>query len=761
MNRLAGILNAKAHYLFVILVAILPVAFLPFLWATMAQSKTLIFIVFTVAVSLAWLGVVFIRRKGSVPLSAIFGAGLLLPIAYAISAFGAAGAEGSFVGSGIERDTVAAMIMWAAVMLAAAMFAGGTTIKRSYEILVAIGGISALFHLTLIGIKNTALASDISTLVPATLIGSWHNLAIFSGFIVLLSVFGFGYGIIRDWKRWLAIVVTALNLILLILVNARDVWTSLAAVSALAALYLFLKSRNEDTLESAHARRGGLLITILTVAAISAIFAAVSPIIRDNMPERLQVAQLEVRPSWEGTLTVANSVYQERSLLFGSGPNTFVKQWGFYKPAGVNETAFWNTNFTQGIGFVPTGMVITGVVGSVAWVLFLLAVIVEGGIIVFSRNSASPWRLPLLAVFAGVLYLWILHIIYPPSAAIVALAFIMTGLLVAGGRASGVLRTYEWSLSRVSASGIAIASLLAATGVVIIIAGAGMARLLAADMLVNKSVIEFNESRDFESAQRKLQTALAVAPKYDRALRAAVEINLLQFAELVSGGDETQQEAVRASLERVIRNGLSAVSSDSANYQNWLTLAQAYEQLVGVQVEGAYENALTAYEQAIERNPTNPEPHLRLARLAVLRGDNDSARGHLEDALARKSNYSQAHMLLSQIEVADGNLSAAEESAVAAVRFDLTQSSAWFQLGAVLYVRENYDNAVAALTEALARDANYANALYVLGLSQSRLGNNAEAIRAFSRVLDLNPGNAEVEALIESLKTLEESAGVE
>jgi hypothetical protein len=40
---------------------------------------------------------------------------------------------------------------------------------------------------------------------------------------------------------------------------------------------------------------------------------------------------------------------------------------------------------------------------------------------------------------------------------------------------------------------------------------------------------------------------------------------------------------------------------------------------------------------AAQRNPYSPEPHLKLAEAAAIRGDTDSERGHLERAKALQS----------------------------------------------------------------------------------------------------------------------------
>ena len=57
-----------------------------------------------------------------------------------------------------------------------------------------------------------------------------------------------------------------------------------------------------------------------------------------------------------------------------------------------------------------------------------------------------------------------------------------------------------------------------------------------------------------------------------------------------------------------------------------------------------------------------------------------------------------------------------------------------------------------ALKQAVTLNGNYANALYMLGSAHATLGQKDEAITAFKKVLELNPGNVQVEAAIKALE---------
>lgn len=76
-----------------------------------------------------------------------------------------------------------------------------------------------------------------------------------------------------------------------------------------------------------------------------------------------------------------------------------------------------------------------------------------------------------------------------------------------------------------------------------------------------------------------------------------------------------------------------------------------------------------------------------------------------------------------------------------------------FQLGLVYYQNKDYGNAQARFEGAVGIDPNYANALYFLGLTYDKQGEKAQAIVSFERVAVLNPGNEEIQKILENLRT--------
>jgi tetratricopeptide (TPR) repeat protein len=108
-------------------------------------------------------------------------------------------------------------------------------------------------------------------------------------------------------------------------------------------------------------------------------------------------------------------------------------------------------------------------------------------------------------------------------------------------------------------------------------------------------------------------------------------------------------------------------------------------------------------------------------------------------------------LFLTQVDIATNNLPAAISSAEAMVSLEPNNATRYFQLGVLYFADRRFESAIAALEEAVERDEQYANARYLLALAYDAVGRSADTRRELERVLELNPGNAEVTTLLERL----------
>lgn len=738
---------------------LLPVFFIPVEWATIAHAK---FALLAVGVVVGVLALSFSRlRMGSisVPRSWVFAGALLIPIAYLLSAFMTTGVTESVFGYGVERDTLLAAVLWfGALVLGFFGFENRDQIVRAYKALLIVTSLMVVFQVVrlLIGVDILTLGGVLRG-TAASLVGSWHDFGIFLGFVVALGSVFLGSTHAQGVVRWVVLPAILVGYLGLVLVNAIDVWVALIVFALAVLSYRLWSYRTVQIHTWKNAVLQLLKSALVPLLVVSALFAFFGDTIHSRLPEPLRVAQVEVRPSWEGTFSVASAVYRSSGALFGSGPNTFVRQWGMFKPAGVNETAFWNADFSQSIGFIPTTFITLGVVGIAAWFLFFIAMLLSTARVLRRAVGDTTTEPVAIGLFGGSLFLWGLLFVYPPGPAVITFAFFTTGLALSWAAHSGLLNSKVIDVRGLGVFGKALWYLTYALFVAVMVGAAVLLlRSVVSDMYVNRAVVLFNANQDVAGAQASLSQALRVQPKNDRAYRASVELGIAQLG-LLAQDENPDTEALRTQLQETIaaaiQNGLTAVSMNPGDYENWLTLARAYEQLVGARVEGASERAEEAYRNAIATNPTSPAPHLLLARLALAEENVDLAITELTEAINKKPNYAEAHYLMSQIHASRGEVPEATDAAVLAVQSAPQEPVAWFQLGVLLYGQGDYQRASEALSQAVLLNNNYANALYVLALSFVELGKFDEATRVLEQVLILNPENENVMQLIEALKS--------
>jgi tetratricopeptide (TPR) repeat protein len=280
-------------------------------------------------------------------------------------------------------------------------------------------------------------------------------------------------------------------------------------------------------------------------------------------------------------------------------------------------------------------------------------------------------------------------------------------------------------------------------------------RVNLAEALVNRSILLYDSSQDIGNAAALIQDALFIYPNDDRAHRAGVELGILELQSLAASPDassDTMRAQLQSTLEGTIQQGLAAVSIDSGDYQNWLEVASLYQNLAGADVQGAYDNAHTAYESALANNPKDPLLYFDLAQLDVLEKKPDAALADIQSALKLKPDFAAVYYLASQVYTSKNDLVSAATAAAQAVKYAPDDKLGWYNAGVIAYAQGDWQSAVTDEQEALSLDSQYANALYVLGLSYYQLQRPADSMATFEALAKLDPGEAAIGQILSNLE---------
>jgi tetratricopeptide (TPR) repeat protein len=746
--KVALVANAISRWALLIMSLALPFFVIPAGWAQIDQDKMLLVTVF---LSFALLVYVIGRLSlGQVPLPRhpLLIAAALLPLCYLVSALATNATINSYVSSFGGVDTVTAtVLLFATCAVFSLLFTGEDTQYPLYAICIGIA-VVILFQIGRLFIPSLLTLHGAMSGNASSVLGSWHDLGIIAALFVFISVvFLLSRKETHVGLRIFFAVAGAISFALLFIIGLADVWYALGGLFLAYSLYVLLSTRLRERETWSGSIVLALVPCVIGLAAVAAAYG--STIVYAHLPSSLQISQFEVRPSWQSTYSIGEKIFSGGQALFGSGPDTFVAAWGKWKPLAVNQTNFWSQDFQAGVGLIPTTFITAGFVGAIAWIVLLVTLLLRLGL--FLRRA--PLERPFFetALLGSILFLYWFHVSYAPGASVSILLFLFIGLLI-GFDVEYRQGNYLSPVRLQSTIGVFAGLALFIFTLCVFFSSALTMRAVAAELFVSKAAQDYAAGQPLAHALALVEQALTIDPDSAIAHRAAVEVGLLQLRDLISKGADANTAELKTTLQKTIQQGLAAVSIDSSDYQNWLSLALLYQNLASTGVAGAYDNALSAYKKAAAANPTNPIPLVNAAQITMAQNDASSTLSFLNAALVLKPDLAVAYFLRSQVKGVLGDFQGAIQDAENAVSLARQDPLGWYNLGTVFYASGDYHDASLALSQAVSLQSNYANALFVLALSEQKEGNIPGALAAMKQVAQLNPGNAVVEQALQALQ---------
>lgn len=754
-----GILEKISFGILFMVTFLVPIFFVPVSFISTQFGTSLLF-AFGVIVSVL-ITIISALFSGSVDLPRstkyMIGMILVVPVVYLFAGVANGFSRMSFLGYTFDVSTAGFIIMsFVYLSLVSLLFRNKKRIFYSYVAFVISSLILSSFLLVRMFFGVKVLSFGMFNDLTSTMIGNWNNVGIFFGIGVTLSLITYEMLKVSKLMKVLLTLALTLSLFFLALINFGIIWIIIAVCSFLFVLYrVFSREKDTQIISSWQKKLSRVPKYPVIVFIISVVFVVWGSSIGTYLSNQFKVTSMDVRPSFSVTMDIVRSTLKTQPL-FGSGPNSFVSQWLSYKPDEIINTVFWNTDFTYGIGLLPTFAVTTGIIGILSWILFLGFYLYIGIKSLFAKIEDSFVQYLVTSSFFVSLYLWVMAWVYVPSTVVFVLTFFFTGLFLASVYVARIVEVVPYKFSYSPK-----ASFISSFVLVVIFIGAGT---LAYSLFKNseslwyfqKSSYALNTSSDIASSEIFMKKAIATVP-YDVYYRSLSEIEILKLNSTLSQDQNkvSKEEIVKQSgviLADAIKAGIAAKEADSKNYLNWVSLGRVYESAVPLNVSSAYESAQYAYGQALQRNPKNPGIYLYYARLAVAKQDLKAARGYAISAIQAKQNYLDAYFLLSQIEVADKNLKGAIDSVTAASIINPSDASIFFQLGILKYNNRDFAGAIESLQKSLVIAPDYANAKYFLGLSYEITKEHNKAVALFEDLAKTNPDNVEVKSILENLR---------
>ena len=697
------------------------------------------------------------RGNVIVPPLPLLGALWLVPLAYALSTlFSGAGISSSFFGIELEPDTFGFMLLLAIVATLTALVFRRT---NQYRVFFAISAWVLAFILAVqIVFLILGAVSPATVSASSNLVGSFVDLGMLVGLGVTLTLLAIRFLKFSGWKQTALWIGGAVGLFVLALVNSSLVWV----LVALGALGLFIEAilrrrttADDDDLDgvatlavSEQEQDGGVgesysLAAPLITLVVALFFVIGGSSIGNALTGAFHTNVLDVRPSWQSTFAVGSHTYAS-SPIFGSGPNTFGEQWLKFRDRSLNSTIFWNVDFTSGIGLIPTSFVTEGLLGALAWIVFLVLFIVFGLRALLFRTPVDPYaRYVSVASFTGALYVFTLMVFAVPGPVVLVVGFILAGLFVSSLRYAGSRQ--EWGI--IFAKNPRVGFLIVFAFTLLLLASVVAAYVVVERYLADYSYAEASvdlSAGNLTKADAAIDQSIVFAPT-DRAYQLAALIGIAHMNQIA--GDSTltptqAQQNFQAALSQSVQAALEATKLGPNNYQNWAVLGSVYQTVVPLNIDGAYTNAKTAYDRAVVLDPTDPTLEYTLAQLEIAQKNDAAAETDLNQAISLKPDYTQAIFLLSQLEVQEGKAKDALQAAEAAAYFSPNDPTILFQVGILRSANGDTAGAQQALQQAVQINPSYANAHFFLGVMYALQNQFPLAVAQLQAVAALSKDNA-------------------
>ena len=391
------------------------------------------------------------------------------------------------------------------------------------------------------------------------------------------------------------------------------------------------------------------------VIVISLLFLMSGQFIGGFLPSRLGLSNIEVGPSFSATMSVAKGSLMKDPVL-GAGPNKFASVWAMYKPEVINLTQFWDTSFGFGSGMLPTILSTTGILGILSWLIFFALFLIAGARSIFSSIKSNA-NYETVIFFVASLYLFTASFFYSVGGVIFLLAFAFTGIFI--GLFYSSYKEGELSFSFLNDPRKSFFSIFLLV-VLMIVSIASSFKYM--ERLISVSYFGKTFSAPTISVAENNITKAIVLYQNDLYLRTYAQVYLTKLDSIVAKGSSLSPEdktELQSSIDKAVSGAQLAVAYDKTNYSNWNSLAVTYNTVGLLGVKDVYDKAIEAFKQASVLNPLNPGIKLNTARVFLAQEKTKEAKDFAKQALALKSDYIDALIILAEIEKKEGNMSEA------------------------------------------------------------------------------------------------------
>jgi len=685
-KKLSAALAAVSEGLALAAVALVPLFFLVNTSQSLEFPKQIVLLALVSLCVLCWIGSMLVEKTLSIRRTVANPIVLILTAVVLVSAlFSTARYVGIVGDGGQEYQSLLTTLLFGALFFAVVnMNRKSRFVPRAILVSIVAGGLVSLFSILQFSGAHLIPGVTSSTF---NLIGSTVALGLYAATVTVLAATSFLTEGADDKfmpaRRIVSGFFGACALVIVAIINFWPIWTAIAI--GLLTVLIFAIVRPQAI------RRLNWLAVPMIALVITVLFLAVNII----LPVR---APAEVFPSFSQSFTVArDSLFNHP--IFGSGPGTFGEDFALHRAVNLNKSPLWYAQFDRGSSYLTTAAATLGFAGLVAWLALLIVGIWKPvAFLVSTRAKNDGSWIAVLALFAAFLAASAGLALYGASLASLFLFWLLFSFLIRATSSEEVEVGFESS----PRSGLVLTF---AFVILIVLSLAGWfvegTRLYADVNFV--SAVGKSTDTQIDAVIANLETAAQMNPQSDSIARNLSQAYLLKIQQVIN--DPKLDTATRAAQVQnltaaAVKAGQAATTLSPDNLQNWVQLGAIYEAIMPY-VNGASDQAITAYTRAAALDPTSPVHPTSLGRVYL-------------------------------------GIAAKASSDLASAKDDAAKTAAQRQIDASLA------SAAAALDKALALKSDYAPAIYQKALVLDAQGKTKDAITALLPVLQDYPNDTGV-----------------
>jgi len=740
--------KSVTELLIISLVFLLPVIFVSSRIIDSFSLKTFILFLVTYVILFIWSIKSLKADRFKIPFNLISLSAILVVLVNLASSLFSDNFILNFWGRDFGFDTSISLIsMFLLFFLGAFMFQKTKAVNYTYIALITSSFLVVTAQLLIIIFPNYIPNLGFFFSNTTNTIGKWFDLGVFVGLSTILTLISLEFLKMTKKIKTLAYVFLALTLILQFLIGFSELWFVLGGFSLIFFIYFLVMSRTVKKEGNVN-----LPIASLTVLLISFVVLISGLSLNSKAQDLLNINFTDLRPSISVNYEIIKQSTIESPIL-GNGPATFSTSWINYKPDSVNLSELWDVDFRYGYGLIPTYFATTGSLGIISWLLFFGMFIYLGFISLFKNTKTSTGKYIMTSSFVASLYLWVMTIIYIPSFVNLFLTFIFTSIFVAALYREEFIKVKEFSISENPKYGFIYIFVVVGILIGSITIIYNFTEKFISNVYNQQAVVAF-QSGDIQLAEQKIISALSLEQNDSLFINLSdiKQLLALQAQNNTELSDADKSTLFQEYLSGSIQSASAAIEYNPSNYKNFLYLGQIFTDLVSLEIEGVEGRAIEFIEEARRLNPKNPKISLALARIYSATGDFEKAKELINEAIEKKSNYTDAVYLLSQINVQEGEIETAIENVRLTTLIRPNDPVTYFQLGLLQYQNKDFEESIVSFESAVIRDNFYSNAKYFLGLSYEEVGRYDDSLGQFKDLNLLDPDNQEIQFILSNLE---------